>query len=784
MRENGGIVGFPIFATRARSSGMWDNVDVATSKVNNSWPRTRKITSSTATATTLNENGSVTFNLVTEGFENGELIYYTINSITGSVLAADFTDGLLSGSFSVTNNAAALTKTMQLDDQSEVTESFTVQFRLGSTSGTILLTSEEIFVNNATYSVSPSVGNVNEGTSITWNVTTTNLNNTTLYYTLEGVAAADVGAISGSFSVTSGSGSFVTTTVADSVTEGSETITCRIRILSTSGAIVASTTAIINDTSLAPVVTADVTTLNEGDSVTFTVTTSGLANGTTLYWTLNSVSGEVNGTDFSDSLSSGSFTVNSNSATIVRTLSSDLRTEGTESFNLSIRTISITGTVVATTPTVTITDTSLSPVASISPSATTVNEGDTVTFTVNMTNFTSGTLYWSANKLSGKMLKTDFSDDQTTGTITIASSTGSFTRTFTNDTKTEGTETFNFRVHRDSPFTAGGDILGTSSTISVLDTSTGTTELTPTQHTMTSLANTISAAGGKIFVTGGQWSAATNVYSMSNNHSNSWTQYSMPWTGAGGNVVWTGTNFIWAAGLNGSNGTTTFCYTSTDGINWTQRTGLSGGYGCAVSTNGVVSIIGYASSTANAIHATLNRSTNHGVTWSQVSTGVSASWANKAAFVDGKIIMLPAPHWTGFTTNVGLVSYDNGATWSTFSIPVAGGWGEVVYGNGVYLTLYTASNSSTYMTSTNGINWTQRSLPAFVAVGGYLWDGNQFVALFSDRAYTSPDGITWTQRTVSSSASGLVYDGSAYFALIGAAGSILYSYDSITWSSV
>jgi hypothetical protein len=105
-------------------------------------------------------------------------------------------------------------------------------------------------------------------------------------------------------------------------------------------------------------ISASTTSVNEGSGVTFTVTTTNVDGGTTLYWTTNQVSGTINTSDFNDSATSGSFTISGGSGTITRTLSNDLTTEGSESFQLQIRTESTSGTIVATSPTITISDTS------------------------------------------------------------------------------------------------------------------------------------------------------------------------------------------------------------------------------------------------------------------------------------------------------------------------------------------------------------------------------------------------------------------------------------------
>jgi hypothetical protein len=99
--------------------------------------------------------------------------------------------------------------------------------------------------------------------------------------------------------------------------------------------------------------------VNEGSSVTFTVTTTNVPNSTTLYWTLNTISGTVNSSDFTGGETSGSFTITNNSGSVALTLANDVTTEGSESFQLQVRTDSTSGTIVATSSTVTINDTSV-----------------------------------------------------------------------------------------------------------------------------------------------------------------------------------------------------------------------------------------------------------------------------------------------------------------------------------------------------------------------------------------------------------------------------------------
>lgn len=96
--------------------------------------------------------------------------------------------------------------------------------------------------------------------------------------------------------------------------------------------------------------------VNEGDTITYTITTVGVADGTTLYWTN---SGTTTGVDFTGNANSGSFTITSGSATVTRPLKNDVLTEGDETVVLQVRTGSTSGTVVATSGAVTVADTSI-----------------------------------------------------------------------------------------------------------------------------------------------------------------------------------------------------------------------------------------------------------------------------------------------------------------------------------------------------------------------------------------------------------------------------------------
>jgi hypothetical protein len=205
--------------------------------------------------------------------------------------------------------------------------------------------------------------------------------------------------------------------------------------------------------------------INEGTAGTIQVVTTYVSTGTNLYWTIGSNSGDF-GT------SSGSFTIGSSgTGSFTVTPTADLTTEGTERFNIYLRTGSVSGTVVAATADIVINDTSITPVtARFGTYANLVYEGTSVTFPITATGVTPGdNLYWTID-YNASSSSADFS--AATGSFavagTLASSTGSFTVTAIADQLTEGSETFYVNVRSGS---VTGTVLGTAGPITISDTS-------------------------------------------------------------------------------------------------------------------------------------------------------------------------------------------------------------------------------------------------------------------------------------------------------------------------
>ena len=234
---------------------------------------------------------------------------------------------------------------------------------------------------NPTYNLSRSAASVNEGSSFTITLTTTNIaNGTTIGYNVTGIQDLDLsaGSTTGNFTINNNTATVGFTLANDSLTEGTETF--RLEITSGTYPYIEVT---INDTSTAIIsysISPQTASVNEGSSITFTVTTTNVANGTTLYWAING--GSANAvTDFS--AYNGSFTISNNSGTFTVYPTADSFTEGSETFGVGVRTGSVSGTEVATSGTITINDSSTTPYNEVITGPSSVGVGTGFTLSIS-----------------------------------------------------------------------------------------------------------------------------------------------------------------------------------------------------------------------------------------------------------------------------------------------------------------------------------------------------------------------------------------------------------------
>ena len=204
--------------------------------------------------------------------------------------------------------------------------------------------------------------------------------------------------------------------------------------------------------------------VDEGVSLPVTVETGNVANGTTLYW---SIINPGNG-DFVKE--ADHFTINNDTGSFNVIPILDFTTEGPETFAISIRKNSTSGEIVATSPNITINDTSTTPTPpvptySLVETASFVNEGENLLINVITENVANGTtLYWSFATNQDE----DFFD--TTGTVIINNNSGNFNIFPKLDQFTEGPEIITVLLRLDN--STDGSVVANTDEIIVKDTST------------------------------------------------------------------------------------------------------------------------------------------------------------------------------------------------------------------------------------------------------------------------------------------------------------------------
>jgi hypothetical protein len=359
MKRNGNIVSFDAPSTGKGISDTFDNFIQ-----NSAWPTVLKIVSVTNSSGNLLENALYPHTVTSTGAFVNETLYWKV--VHGTTTSTDFYSGVVQGTF--TQDASTQSGSFNIEhdfigDPNKSTRTYTFQVLRGGYSGEVLYESSTITI------VKPTLGNiswisspVNEGSSANLNFYLTNCGSNrsrTFTLTNTGTASHDdfsspTPLLTSRSQIPSVSTNVTYTAANDLTTEGSETLTIAISYGGYSSW--GSATLTITDTSVFPSissVTPSTTNVTEGNIVTFTVTDSAGQSGT-LYWTINT-SGGVSAADFSPATLSGSFTLTSGSGTIDITPIAEGSTES-ETFTLEIRYGSTSGTILATSTTVTITD--------------------------------------------------------------------------------------------------------------------------------------------------------------------------------------------------------------------------------------------------------------------------------------------------------------------------------------------------------------------------------------------------------------------------------------------
>lgn len=398
------------------------------------------------------EGDTFTITLSAVGASDGASIPYTITGVS----SADINDESLTGNFIVENEQATKTFTVNEDLIVDPDETFTITLD-NFPSATVSVTIKE-----PSYTLSRSVSAVNEGGGFSITLTTTFLDDNTLIpYTITGIGITDItsGELTGNFTVIENTAVQNFTVSNDLTTEGPETFTLSLDNGKDSISVS------INDTSLTPTyaLSSSANSVNEGDSFTITLTTTNLPNGSSVPY---SISG-VNSSDINGASTTGNFSINSNSAELVITVTADQSTEGTETFIIALDNGS-------DSLGVTINDTSRTPALQLQRGVAQINEGGTFVIYLYTQNIAPGTLI--PYTITG-VSSADINGASLTGNFTISSDQAQLIVVTTADATTEGDETFTITLN---------DYPSVSTSLTIIDSSR-----TPT-YTLSRSASSVS----------------------------------------------------------------------------------------------------------------------------------------------------------------------------------------------------------------------------------------------------------------------------------------------------
>jgi hypothetical protein len=283
-----------------------------------------------------------------------------------------------------------------------------------------------VITNSPTYRLTASPSAVQQGSRQIFTIVTTNVANlpaTTLYWTAA-IASTKLqgGVIQGTAVVSNNTATFYVDTVLDFCLIPTPYY-MNIRVGSYSGIIVAQVLATIALYVPTYAITINApTTINEGQSVSVSVNTTGVPDGTIMYW--SALGTGIDGNDFTIGVTSGSLQINSNTFNSSLSLTNDNHYEGVESFVIQISTTD--NVLRATSNPATVNDTSFIN-ASVSPGSSSVKMGQYVTFYVTTEGIANGTtLAWA---LGGTAAASRFTNG-IYGTVVVSGSMSSATGSF------------------------------------------------------------------------------------------------------------------------------------------------------------------------------------------------------------------------------------------------------------------------------------------------------------------------------------------------------------------
>lgn len=346
------------------------------------------------------------------------------------------------------------------------------------------------------YSIVPDKNFIFEGQSVTFTIVTTNVaDGSILNYTISGtdIDASDFvsSPLTGSVTINSNLGTVtVQTAINDDNLTSDDPDLAEDFVFSLDSTGVSASVTILGGASTVPLysIVADKSYVTEGETITYTITTLNVSNGTVLNYTLSGT--DVTTTDIDGGNLTGSFIINSNTATVAVKVASDSIIENAEALRFSIDgTTSFVDVIIAAEPSLT---PAITPVVipsySVTSDKTIYDEGEDMVFTITTTNVVDGTVIYYTMFGDG-ITATDFIPQSLTGNFAVTNNTAKVVIGISNDTQIESSESVTFSLNG----------TGASVTVNINAQSSSITPVEPVTPCLTKpSASVITDENGKI----------------------------------------------------------------------------------------------------------------------------------------------------------------------------------------------------------------------------------------------------------------------------------------------
>lgn len=257
-----------------------------------------------------------------------------------------------------------------------------------------------------------------------------------------------------------------------------------------------------------------------------------------------------------------------------------------------------------------------------------------------------------------------------------------------------------------------------------------------------------------------------------------WTPRTVP---ALRSAAWNGTFFL------ATNGSSTGLQYSTDGITWSSRTGIHAfsSTGARLAANPETGDVFLFDQNLAGFSSFIT--TTDGTNYSIKPFERPGRSNNALVYAHGMWIQAGVSRDASSNLYPYIASSTDGVEWITR--PVANAYGSTNPGitamaSSGTITVAVVSGTGTSYTTSDGINWVQRSLPGAVTASNLIWNGSMFLLMSNTLStyYTSTDGISWTSRTFPVTMGFVAWNGTIWCACQTTGGTYTSS-DGISWTA-